>query len=446
MYVEVILVIGLLLLLLALEVPVAWSLAASGAVGILVVKNQGSAIGALESLPFQISADFLLTIIPMYILMGMFAKYAGVGEDVYGLANRVLRKLPGGLGISTVWACMGFSAVSGSSSADVATIGKTTISEMRKHGYNPAFAAALVAAAGTFAVLIPPSVAPVIYGSMTGDSIGDLLLAGIIPGLLSGVVATVFILWQVRKFPKLVKYKPAPGEVIEDDTPFLTGERTGLAGLFKLIVIFMVVIGAIYTGLLTSTESAAVGAIVAFVILVATHRRDRSKLVSATKEALGESAGITAALFAILFGASVFSYFFVTAGIPSELSRWLVGLDVQPWMVVALILLFGMVLGMFLDGLSIMLILVPLTYPVVTELGFDGVWYGILIIKVIEIGLITPPVGINAFLVASVTKGVKTESVFWQLAPFVLLDIAITAALFAFPDIVLWLPSMSAGT
>lgn len=443
MYTEVLLVIGLLLLLLALEVPVAWSLALSGAVGIFLVRDESSAIGALESLPFTASADFLLTIIPMYVLMGMFAKFAGVGEDVYGLANRMLRRVPGGLGVATVWACMGFSAVSGSSSADVATIGKATISEMRKHGYAPAFAAALVAAAGTFAVLIPPSVAPVIYGSITGDSIGDLLLAGIIPGLLSGVVATVFIIFQVRRYPRLISHVPGEDEDFDPEDPFLAGERKGWAGLFKLAAIFLIVIGAIYAGILTSTESAAVGAIFAFFVLVATHRRDRRKLVRASKEALMEAASITAALFAILFGASVFSYFFVTARIPSDLSRWLIGLDVAPWVVVAMILLFGMILGMFLDGLSIMLILVPLTYPVVTAFGFDGVWYGILIIKVVEIGLITPPVGINAFLVASVAKGVKTESVFWQLAPFVALDILITIGLFAFPEISLWLPSVA---
>jgi tripartite ATP-independent transporter DctM subunit len=445
---EVILVATVFLLLLAIEVPIAWSLAASGALGILLLRGADASLGALTAVPYNATSNFLLTIIPMYILLGMFAREAGIAEDIYALLNRMAKKVPGGLGVATVAACATFGAISGSSSADVATLGKTTVREMRRYGYKPSFAAAIVASAGTLAILIPPSIILVIYAALSAESVGKLLLAGIVPGVLSAVVISLFIMARVRFSPKLVSHGVGQfgGPKIDtgwDDLDAGDVRRQGILGLVKLAIIFMIVVGGIYTGLLTATESAAIGALAGLVILVSSKWKNKRELGKSLFRAMKAAAAITSVVFAIYIGASIFTYFFVSARVPSNLAESTLGLDVEPWLIVVFVLGAAILLGMVLDGLSILLIIVPLTYPIVTELGFDGIWFGILLVKAIEIGLITPPVGINAFMVGSVTPGVRLESIFASLVPFVILDIALMALLFTVPDIILWLPNVA---
>lgn len=439
----VVIVLAVFFVALILEVPIAWSLAGAGTLGIILLRGTGAAGSALAALPYQSSSSFVLTIVPMYILMGMFAKHGRIAEDVYAAAHKLLRRVPGSLGIATIAACAGFGAVSGSSVATVATIGKMSISEMRRYGYDARLATGIVGAAGTLAVLIPPSIVLVLYAALTGESVGFLLAAGIVPGALSAVLYSAFVSGRIMLNPKLTQVPPPP-EMLAKKAEALERAGKGFAGLVKMAILFTVVIGGIYTGVVTATESAALGAVVAFGMLVLSHRREMRQLGSIIAEALREAVSITSTVFAIFFGAVLFTYFFVSAGVPSKLANALLGLDWSPHLIVAIILLATIPLGMFLDGLSILLIIVPLAYPVITAFGFSGAWFGILMVKTIEIGLVTPPVGVNAYMVAAAADGVRVETVFRGLAPFVVIDALTLAILFAFPAITTWLPSLVA--
>lgn len=439
------LVVVLLLLLIAAEVPVAFSLLAAGTIGLVLLKTSGYATNTLANQPFATTAAFSLVLIPMFVIMGMFVVSAGIAQDVYGVAARTFRRLPGGLGIATVAACAGFAAVTGSSAATVATIGRISISEMRQHGYRTSFAAGIVGASGTLGILIPPSLILVIYGTLTGESIERLLLAGIVPGVFTAVMYSVVVLIRARKEirPEYV--------VAADDAGLEAGggsvavsTRTGVAAFAKVATLFLIVVVGIYSGLFTATESGAIAAFAALLMLVWTSvRRREVRLWPQLKQAFEETTSVSTMIFMLLIGGGVFTFFMVSGGYARDFAQWITGLPVSPHLVVAIILLALIPLGMVLDGMSILLITVPLTYPVVTELGFDGIWFGILVVKLIEIGLVTPPVGINCYVVAGAAPGVRAEDAFRGVAPFVAMDIITTSILFAFPAIILWLPALA---
>jgi C4-dicarboxylate transporter, DctM subunit len=439
------LVIVLLLLLIAAEVPVAFSLLTAGAIGLVLLKTSGYATNTLANQPFATTAAFSLVLIPMFVIMGMFVVSAGIAQDVYGVAARTFRHLPGGLGIATVAACAGFAAVTGSSAATVATIGRISISEMRQHGYRTSFAAGIVGASGTLGILIPPSLILVIYGTLTGESIEKLLLAGIVPGVFTAVMYSVVVLVRARK-------EISPEYVVAADEAGLAAgggsvavsTRTGLAAFAKVATLFLIVVVGIYTGLFTATESGAIAAFAALLMLVWTSLRRREiRLWPQLKQAFEETTSVSTMIFMLLVGGGVFTFFMVSGGYARDFAQWITGLPVSPHLVVAIILLALIPLGMVLDGMSILLITVPLTYPVVTELGFDGIWFGILVVKLIEIGLVTPPVGINCYVVAGAAPGVRAEDAFRGVAPFVAMDVVTTAILFAVPAITLWLPALA---
>lgn len=439
------LVVVLLLLLIAAEVPVAFSLLTAGAIGLVLLKTSGYATNTLANQPFATTAAFSLVLIPMFVIMGMFVVSAGIAQDVYGVAARTFRHLPGGLGIATVAACAGFAAVTGSSAATVATIGRISISEMRQHGYRTSFAAGIVGASGTLGILIPPSLILVIYGTLTGESIEKLLLAGIVPGVFTAVMYSVVVLVRARK-------EISPEYVVAADEAGLAAgggsvavsTRTGLAAFAKVATLFLIVVVGIYTGLFTATESGAIAAFAALLMLVWTSLRRREiRLWPQLKQAFEETTSVSTMIFMLLVGGGVFTFFMVSGGYARDFAQWITGLPVSPHLVVAIILLALIPLGMVLDGMSILLITVPLTYPVVTELGFDGIWFGILVVKLIEIGLVTPPVGINCYVVAGAAPGVRAEDAFRGVAPFVAMDVVTTAILFAVPAITLWLPALA---
>lgn len=481
-------VIGAVLILLALlatGIPVAFALAVAGALGIFVLSGSDVASSTLANLPYSSTANAALVIIPMFVLMGILAEKARIAEDVFLIGHRLLRRFPGGLALASLFACAAFGAVSGSSVATAATIGRMSIGQMQKYGYSTSFAAGVVAAGGTLSFLIPPSIVLVLYALLTGESVGAMLTAGIIPGFVSVIVMGALIITRAKLKPQLVGGTPRAvrllaevganeqakrtavgavatvnrtgrgngdiggNEFVEDevDQEFAEMEekRKGYAGAAKIAVLFTVVIGGIYFGLLTATESAAVGALIALVMLLFDgFRVGRKQLVTNVKESLSEAASVSSFIFAILVGASIFTYFLVSAEVPSSFAKWVIALDPPPALVVALLLALMIPLGMFLDSLSVLLIVVPLAYPVVTALGYDGVWFGILMIKMVELGLITPPVGMNAFVLAG-TKGVTLEDAFRGIAWFVPTDILIVVILFAFPDLVTWLPSLMRG-
>lgn len=448
----VLLAVAALLGLLASRLPVALALLAAGLLGVLLLQGSGVAASVLGRVPFDTPAKYVLIIIPMFITMGVFAKRGTVAEDGFMLAARLLRRFPGGLAIATVLGCAGFAAISGSSVATVATLGPVATREMRAHGYETSVAAGVVGAAGTLGVLIPPSIVLVIYGILTRESIGMLLIAGILPGLLSAALYGVALAVRAVRSPSVMGRSVVTvgsggsggsGGTVEE----FTQTRLPVVSLLKIIVLFLIVVGGIYSGLLSATEAASVAAAVALLFYFGDlrHQPWRSRLRELAS-GLGEATRLTSMAFALLIGAGVFTYFLVAARVPTSFAAWVAGLEVAPMVIVALLLLAFVPLGMFLDPLSTMLIAVPLAYPVVSTLGYDGIWFGILVVKMIEIGLITPPFGINAYVVAGSVPDVSVEQAFRGILWFLPIDIATVVLIFFVPSIVTWLPAVMAGS
>jgi tripartite ATP-independent transporter DctM subunit len=419
------------IVLMACEVPIAFVLALSGAVGILLTRGWDVTTAAMGNTPFTAVANYSLSIVPMYILVGVFAVFARIAEHVYMVADRLLYRVRGGLGVATIMACAGFAAVSGSSVATAATIGRLSIEEMRKRGYPDTLAAALVAAAGTLGILIPPSIILAIYGILTRISIADLLAAGILPGMVEVLVYTTYI---VIKGPGRKQRLSDVSTRPLRDLPW--------RGVLRVGVIFALVMAGIYSGVFTVTESGALGALFALVFMVVELRPEGiQRVLAVVKAAFLEVAAVTSMSFFIFIGSSIFTFFLVSAGIPTAFVRWVTGLEMNPTLIVAVLLLVLVPLGMFLDSLSILVIFVPITFPVVAALGFNGIWFGILVVCMIELGQITPPVGINAYVVSGIS-GIPPERVFRGVWPFTALDIMISLIIFVFPPVVLFLPNL----
>lgn len=480
------LVMAMLIILLAFEVPVALALAFSGGAGLVALKGFGYADNMLGSVPFTTTSSFSLTIVPMFILMGVLAVKARVAEQVFKVAAHVCRRIPGGLGVATVMACAGFAAVSGSSVGTSAIMSRLSVNEMRRFGYSDSMASGIVAVAGTLGILIPPSVMLVLYAIITGESVGIVLLAGIVPGIISAIAYMIYIMVAARKVGsevvasaggsldsalvtvnagnKLARESASAGrkaastsQMVKDSHGLISG-GSGMQtsepvvawralpwrGVVRVGILFAVVLGGMYSGIFTATESAAMGAITAAIILIVELRKSPRKILTAFTESLREGASTTSMIFFIVVGSAILSTFFVAARVPESISKWIGGLDLPPMAIMGLMLLMLIPLGMVLESMSILVITTPLLYPVALEMGFDGVWLAIVIVKLIEIGLVTPPVGLNCFVV-SATSGVRVERVFKGVLPFVLVDICVTALFFFFPAIVLWLPSMAAA-
>lgn len=445
------LVLILLIVLLAIRMPVWLALAASGAVGLLLLRDGDFVTSTLASVPFEQTSTFTLTIIPMFILMGIFAVKARIASQVFEVARRVFLRLPGGLGISTVAACAGFAAVSGSSIGTAATMSRLSVEEMRKAGYPSSLAGALVAMAGTLGAMIPPSVFLVLYAILSGESIGQMLAAGIVPGVLSALAYMVYILARTRNMVMTstgsdgLSTELAAASQPAGGTAPIAWRKLPYRGLVRLAILFVIIMGGIYSGLFTPTESAAIGALFAAIMLLIEFRKDGLRTMAKQfVEALKETAQTTSMVFAIIVGSAVLSLFFIVARVPQKLTETLTETDLPGWVILAGLLALLIPMGMALESISILVIAVPLIYPVAMDFGFDGVWLGILIVKLIEIGMVTPPVGINVFVVAG-TSGLRSTDVFRGVWPFVLIEILLIILLFTVPDIVLWLPSMAAS-
>lgn len=454
--IAVFVVLLLLVTLIVIEVPIAFALGGAGATGLLILGGVDNAGNWLASLPYASSAAYSLTIVPMFILMGLFAGRSGLLDEAFGIAYRMLRWLPGGLAAASSLAAVFFGGISGSSVADAATIGRLAIPEMTKRGYDRAFAAAVVAAGGTAAMLIPPSIILVIYGILTGESIGQMLLAGLIPGALTAVVEITVIVLVARRY-----ITPMPTIAGVDGESFTTATRKRVRkgrtvrqwryfGPFLALLLMFTVLGGIYSGVFTPTEAGAAGAAASAlgsILYVLRCKWEGTATVTLREVLIGsfrEAGGLTATVFALVIGGTIFSRFLASAGVPAAVTEWVLGLPIPPHAVVLLFLLMMLPLGSLVDGLSLLLIVTPIAYPVVvTGLGFDGIWMGILLVKLIEIGAITPPVGLNVFVVSGLFKDLPVESVFRRVTPFVVSDLILVSILFAFPGITTWLPSIS---
>lgn len=423
---------------MAMEVPIGFCLAIAGGLGVALTKGVPIASAVMSGTPYAAVASYDLAIIPMYIMVGLFALYARIAGQVFQVADRLSRRIPNGLGIATIAACAAFAAVSGSSVATAATIGRLSIGEMRQRGYSDRLAAGLVAAGGTLGILIPPSIILAIYGILTQQSIGTLLIAGIVPGILSALN----YMWYIGV--RGIRNKRTDWKVVDDTVgnTLRSLRKLPWRGVVRVGILFVVVMIGVFTGLLTVTESGALASFVAFLFILYELRRKGLKgILQNLNRAVQEVASTTSMSFFVFVGSSIFTFYLVLAGIPQDFTQWIVSIHASPLLVVALLLVALLPLGMALDSLSITVIFVPLAYPVVHALGFDLIWFGILFVKLIEIGQVTPPVGINVYIVSGVS-GVPATEAFMGIMPFVALDILMTAVLFIFPGIIHWLPGL----
>ncbi len=449
-------VLLLVIVLILMEVPIALALLAGGAAGIVLSQEFSSATAVIGNTPFTAASSYELLVIPMYILLGSLLANAGIGQQIYRSVHRLVHRLPGGLAVSVVGATALFSGISGSSAADVAAFGRISVSEMSRYGYNKAYAAAVVAAAGTFANLIPPSLGIVIYGIVAKESVGKLILAGVVPGLISMLVLAIFVAVRAMRNPGsgvagvsagAAAAPSAPADIVGGPLAGAVRNQPGFltdsVGLVYGLVIFCIAVGGLYGGLFTPTEAGGVAALAALMIAWLTPRSTRLRPLGAIiRASLVETSQFTSMIFLLLVGGAVFSYFLAVEGFAASLAEWTATLQIEPKLLVALILVVLLPLGMLLEGLAIVLLAIPVLHPVVTGLGFDGVWFAILALKVIEVGLIMPPFGVNVFVSAGV-NGLPAHSVFRYVLPFAALDLAITAAFFLFPELVLWLPRIA---
>lgn len=446
--------------LILVRVPVGFSLLVSGALGLFLVRGASFAGSSLATGLYGAVSSYSLLLVPMFLLMSMFVVQAKIADDVFSVASRTLGRIRGGLGLATVAASAGFAAVTGSSVATVATVGRVAIERMRAYGYAGHFATGIVAAGGTLGVLIPPSIILVMYGIITGESIGMLLAAGIVPGIVSALLyGFVVVVWSKRYMeeahgsvarghgdPRLTRV-PAQheGRLLDRPKPILSGEqdhttRKEMRAVLKIAILIGIVLGGVYGGQFTVTESGGVAAFVA--LLIALMARREGLRFGVIREAVRSTTAASGMIFLLLIGGAVFSTFMVAARIPQQLAAALASLDYPGWVIITLILLAMVPLGMFLDSLSILLIVVPLVFPTVIELGYSGIWFGIMVVKMIEFGMITPPLGLNVYVASGLTPDISIEQTFRGIIPFAVTDAVTVVLFFALPGLVLFLPGM----
>lgn len=418
---------GILFLFLIAGVPIGFAMAIVGFGGFALSADIDGALGLLGSVPYQTVASYALSIIPLFILMGEFSFVSGIVTDAYKFAFRLLGHLPGGLAIATIGACTVFAACSGSSFAAASLMTQITFPEMNKYNYHPKLALGSIAAGGTLGILIPPSGAFIIYGILTESSIGALFLAGLLPGILLAVSFIIIIYIQVRLNPVLAPPGPS-SRTIEKLSAF--------KNIWQALLLFLLVLGGIWGGIFTPTEAGGVGAFGAFIIALF----KRKLTIQNISEALRNTIRSSAMIMTVLIGAMIFGYFLAVTGLPSILAGFVAGLDVPPMAIVAATLLVYAILGCIMDTLAMIVLTIPLFLPVISGLGFDLVWYGVLVVIMMEMGMITPPIGMNVFIVGGIAKDVSMFTIFRGILPFMLCMFMVIVILAIFPKIALLLP------
>ena len=417
-----------IVVLVFLRVPVAVAMGVVGVAGYALVDDVPAALNRLGNTPFELAEAYSLSVVPLFLLMGAVAARSGMSRDLFHAASALFSGRRGTVAMAAVGACAGFSAIAGSSLATAATMSRIAIPEMLRLGYDRRLAAGAVASAGTLGILIPPSVILIVYAVIAQDSIAQLFAAGLVPGLVLTVLHLVVIAVLVRFRPELV---PAA------EPPLPWGERLrALAGTWQIALLFGVSVGGIYAGFFSPTEAAAVGALLAILAGFAARKIRAADLLVA----LTETVRTTAVLFFIVVMAFVYAYFLVLTQLPQSLVALVQSLDLSPLAVMALLIAFYVVLGCFLDSLGMILVTVPVFLPLVLGLGYDSIWFGVLVVLVVEIGLITPPVGMNLFVIRSQQPDIGIGTLYRGVLPFLAASAALIVLLFAFPDLALWLP------
>jgi tripartite ATP-independent transporter DctM subunit len=417
---------GVLIALVLVGVRVVYATAAVGLLGVVAMIGWDAGATNIGMIPHAKGSIYALSVIPMFILIGFLAFHAGMTQALFDAARKWLGWVPGGLAVATVFATAGFAAVSGASTATAAVFSRVAIPEMLKYGYDPRLAAGVVAAGGTLASLIPPSAILVIYAIIVEESVGRLLVAGFIPGVVSALVYAAIIIVRAKLNPELGR--PIKG--------FTWNQRIrSVPGTLPIVFVIAVIFSSMYAGWATPTEAGAVGSFVVFVIALINGMRWKT-----LREALLETAKLTVMIFSLIWGVLIFVRFLGFAGLPEMFANFVVGLPFPPIVIMIFILLFYVILGMFMDAIGMLLLTLPVVYPAVIGLGYDPIWFGIIVVKMCEVCLITPPIGLNCYVVAGVRPDIPLSAVFRGIGPFFICDLLTLGLFLAFPEIITWLP------
>jgi len=419
----------LLLILLFLGMPITFVMMFVGFTGIWFLSGIDAALPIVASTLYETVSHYPFTIIPLFVLMGGFADNSGITTRLYDTFDKWFRRLPGGLGIATIVAIAGFSAISGSSVATSAAFAKTVIPEMRRYNYAPKFAGGIVAAGATIDFLIPPSIGFVVYGMLTEQSIGKLLIAGMLPGLLLAALFIGIIIGWVKIDPSVAPVPP--GRATWKEKIF------ALWGMWETILVFMITIGGMYLGYVNPTEAGGIGCIALLIITLLKRELSWKQFVGS----LYETTRVTCMVMFLVAGASLFSYFLALSTIPAQASMWIGGLGVSRYMVLLIVVCIYLVLGCFLDAVSMMVLTMPVIFPVMIGLNFDPIWFGVICVLMMNAGLITPPVGLNVYTIAGIVRDVPMKEVFKGATPFLIAIFVTTLILTFFPIIATILPA-----
>jgi len=421
--------ICILMGLMFLRMPVGFTMAIVGFTGFASLVTFDAATSMAVNDIFSSFGSYNLTVIPLFVFMGQVAFHAGISGRLFNAAYKIMGHWRGGLAMATVGACAGFAAICGSTNATAATMASVALPEMKKYNYKPELATGVIAAGGSLGILIPPSVIFIVYGIMTEQSIGKLFISGIIPGIILSVMfcATIWI-WTYLK--------PDLGPRGPKTTP--REKFFALIGVAETLIIFIAVIGGMFIGIFTPTEAAAVGAFATLVLALA----GRNLSWGGFLQSLAETTRISCMILVIVAGATIFGHFLAITRIPFDIAGWIADLQWPPYAVMMMIILIYLIGGCFLDALALIMLTVPIFYPVVLQMGYDPIWFGVIIVLVTQMGVLTPPVGVNVYVVSGVARDVPLHVIFRGAMPLLLAIILLTLILIPFPEIALWLPRL----
>ena len=419
---------GFLIFLVLIGVRVVYACALIGLLGLVSIIGWTGGAGNAGMIPYAKGTLYPLSVLPMFILIGYLAYHAGMTQSLFDAARKWFGWVPGGLAVATVFATAGFAAVSGASTATAAVFSRVAIPEMLKYGYSQRLAAGVVAAGGTLASLIPPSAILVIYAIIVEESIGRLLVAGFIPGIVSAVIYAALIIVMASRNPELGP--PVKG--------FTWNDRIkSVPGTFPVLFVIFIIFFSMYTGTATPTEAGALGSMVVFIMALWGGMKWNT-----LKEALLETARLTVMIFSLVWGVLIFVRFMGFAELPAAFAEWVVALPFPPVVTMICILMFYVILGMFMDAIGMLLLTLPVVYPAVIGLGYDPIWFGIVVVKMCEVCLITPPIGLNCYVVAGVRPDIPLQEVFRGIGPFFIADVITLGVFLAWPEVITWLPDL----
>jgi len=407
---------------------VVYACALVGLLGLVTIIGWTGGAGNAGMIPYAKGTLYPLSVLPMFILIGFLAYHAGMTQSLFDAARKCFGWVPGGLAVATVFATAGFAAVSGASTATAAVFSRVAIPEMLKYGYSQRLAAGVVAAGGTLASLIPPSAILVIYAIIVEESIGRLLIAGFIPGIVSAIIYAGLIIIMATRNPELGP--PVKGFTWND-------RLKSLPGTFPVVFVIFIIFFSMYTGTATPTEAGALGSMVVFIMALVGGMQWPT-----LREALLETARLTVMIFSLVWGVLIFVRFMGFAELPAVFAEWVVALPFPPLVTMICILMFYVILGMFMDAIGMLLLTLPVVYPAVIGLGYDPIWFGIVVVKMCEVCLITPPIGLNCYVVAGVRPDIPLQEVFRGIGPFFIADVITLGVFLAFPEVITWLPDL----